>query len=226
MFDEVNRQLQAEGYLTRCGQIIDATLMPLPIQRNGRTENAQIKQGETPEDWSPKKLAHKHVEARWIGKHSKQTFGYKRSVSTDSRYKLIRTVHISPANEGDQPHLLKVLDRGYTALEVLKAGGGRQHIQCCAKPKQALSDTQAGRSRRIARVRARGEHPFAGLRALGGKFLRLQWHLKVLTYNLKRLCWLKTRGWPPSDARSASEVRGIRDSEAKAAGSGTIAVPS
>ena len=48
----------------------------------------------------------------------------------------------------------------------------------------------------------RGEHPFAGLRALGGKFLRsvglprvnLQLHLKVLTYNLKRMCWLKNNG--------------------------------
>ncbi|WP_174764231.1 transposase, partial [Andreprevotia sp. IGB-42] len=43
LFDEVNRQLQAHGYLARCGQIIDATLVPVPIQRNGRTENAQIK---------------------------------------------------------------------------------------------------------------------------------------------------------------------------------------
>ncbi|MCG9030874.1 IS5 family transposase [Laribacter hongkongensis] len=213
LFDEVNRQLQAEGYLARCGQIIDATLVPVPTQRNGRTENAQIKQGETPEDWSAKKRAHKDVDASWTGKHGKQTFGYKLSVSTDCRYKLIRTVHVSPANEGDQTHLLKVLDRnntsrdlyadrGYTTLEVLKADGWRQHIQRRAKPKQALSKTQTGRNRRISRIRARGEHPFAGLRALGGKFLRcvgllranLQLHLKVLTYNLKRLCWLKNNG--------------------------------
>lgn len=32
LFDEVNRQLQAEGYLARCGQIIDATLVPVPTQ--------------------------------------------------------------------------------------------------------------------------------------------------------------------------------------------------
>ncbi len=107
LFDEVNRQLQAGGYLARCGQIIDATLVPVPTQRNGRTENAQIKQGKTPEGWSARKRAHKDVDARWTGKHGKQTFGYKLSVSTDCRYKLIRTVHVSPANEGDQTHLLK-----------------------------------------------------------------------------------------------------------------------
>ncbi|WP_239900417.1 hypothetical protein [Laribacter hongkongensis] len=56
------------------------------------------------------------------------------------------------ANEGDQTHLLKVLDRnnssrdlyadrGCPVLGILKAGGWRQHIQCRAKPKQALSET-------------------------------------------------------------------------------------
>lgn len=213
LFDEVNRQLQAQGYLARCGQIIDATLVPVPIQRNGRHENAQIKQGETPADWSAKKIAHKDVDARWTEKHGKQTFGYKLSASTDCRYKLIRKVHISPANEGDQTHLEKVVDpantsrdlyadRGYTELDSLEQAGWRQHIQRRAKPKRALSPTQAGRNRRIATTRARGEHPFAGLRQLGGKFLRcigleratLQLQLKAATYNLKRLCWLKEAG--------------------------------
>ena len=64
LFDEVNRQLQAEGYLVRCGQIIDATLVPVPIQNNGRTANAHIKQGKTLEDWSAKTLTHKDVDAR------------------------------------------------------------------------------------------------------------------------------------------------------------------
>ncbi|WP_239891822.1 transposase [Laribacter hongkongensis] len=80
--------------------------MPASTQRNERTGNAQIKQGETPEDWSARKLAHKDVDARWTMKHGKPTFGCKLSVSTDCRYKLIRTVHVSPANEGDQTHLL------------------------------------------------------------------------------------------------------------------------
>jgi hypothetical protein len=32
-------------------QIIDASLVAAPIQRNRRTENAQIKDGEVPADW-------------------------------------------------------------------------------------------------------------------------------------------------------------------------------
>ncbi len=38
------RQSEAKG-----GQIIDATLIPVPIQRNSREENQQIKQGDIPE---------------------------------------------------------------------------------------------------------------------------------------------------------------------------------
>lgn len=113
-------------------------------------------------------------------------------------------MHVSPANEGDQTHLTRVLDRlnssrdvyadrGYTELDSLKQVGWRQYIQRRAKPKQVLSQTQAGLNRPIARIRARGEHPFAGLRQLGGKYLHsiglgratLLLHLKAATYNLK-----------------------------------------
>ena len=87
--------------------------------------------------------------------------------------RLIRRVHVSPASEGDQTHLLKVLDqantsrdvyadRGYTELDELKQAGWRQHVQRRAKPKRELSETQFNRNRRIAKIRARGEHPFAG----------------------------------------------------------------
>ncbi|QNM98937.1 transposase [Chitinimonas koreensis] len=75
-------------------------------------------------------------------------------------------------------------------------------MQRRAKPHRPLSETQARRNRRIARIRARGEHPFAGLRQLGGKVLQriglkraaLQLQLKAATYNLKRLSGLKEAG--------------------------------
>jgi len=80
-------------------------------------------------------------------------------------------------------------------------------------PHRPLSDTQATRNQRIAHIRARGEHQFVGLRQLGGKMLRciglqratLQLQLKVATYNLRNLSWLKEAGvsWR-SDARSMS----------------------
>jgi hypothetical protein len=48
------------------GQIIDATIVPVPIQRNSRDENKQVKAGEIPAEWvdAPHKRAQKDTDAR------------------------------------------------------------------------------------------------------------------------------------------------------------------
>ena len=55
----VSGPLQRAGFLTRGGQIIDASIVNAPIQRNRRDENAAIKQGQVPEDWSAAKRGRK-----------------------------------------------------------------------------------------------------------------------------------------------------------------------
>ncbi len=50
LLQAVNGQLLAHGYLARCGQIIDATLVPAPIQRFTKEDKEQLAQGKTPED--------------------------------------------------------------------------------------------------------------------------------------------------------------------------------
>ena len=52
LFDEFDGYLQRQGYMAMGGQIIDASIVPVPKQRNSRDENAQIKDGDTPEDWA------------------------------------------------------------------------------------------------------------------------------------------------------------------------------
>ena len=49
------------------GQIIDATIVPAPRQRNSRDDNAKIKAGETPAEWEtqPAKDCQKDKDARW-----------------------------------------------------------------------------------------------------------------------------------------------------------------
>jgi IS5 family transposase len=44
LFDAVNRELNKHGYLARCGQIIDATLVPAPRQQLNKDEKALVKQ--------------------------------------------------------------------------------------------------------------------------------------------------------------------------------------
>ena len=54
LFDRFDQHLGAQGYIARGGQIIDATIVAVPRQRNTREENEAIKRGETPDDWEEK----------------------------------------------------------------------------------------------------------------------------------------------------------------------------
>ncbi|MEM9807482.1 MAG: hypothetical protein AAF959_19635, partial [Cyanobacteria bacterium P01_D01_bin.56] len=45
LFEEFEDYLQQSGYPAKDGQIVDATLIPVPKQRNRKPENHQIKQG-------------------------------------------------------------------------------------------------------------------------------------------------------------------------------------
>jgi hypothetical protein len=63
----------------RGGQIIDATIVSVPKQRNTKQENEAIKAGKTPEGWEkqPAKNAQKDKDARWTKKNDESFYGYK-----------------------------------------------------------------------------------------------------------------------------------------------------
>jgi hypothetical protein len=67
LFERFGRHLEAAGYIARGGQIIDATIVPVPKQRNTKEENEAIKAGKTPEGWEqqPTKNAQKDKDERW-----------------------------------------------------------------------------------------------------------------------------------------------------------------
>ena len=216
VFDAVNQQLAKQGYLARGGQIIDATLVPAPVQHNRSKEKELIKEGAMPADWKPAKRRQKDVDATWTKKHGKSHFGYKLSASADQRHKLIRKIKVSTASENDTLHLEDVLDphntsrdlygdKGYVDRERegrLKQEGWRVHIQRKAAKGKPLSACQQRRNTRIARTRARVEHVFGSMGQMGGNVLRciglaratLQLNWKAAAYNLRRLCSLKTCG--------------------------------
>ena len=49
LFEHFDQQLVSQGCRAQKGQIIDASFVDVPRQRNSREENAQLKAGETPE---------------------------------------------------------------------------------------------------------------------------------------------------------------------------------
>ena len=216
----VSGPLQRAGFLTRGGQIIDASIVNAPIQRNRRDENAAIKQGQVPEDWSAAKRAQKDVDARWTRKHGKSFYGYKLHANTDRRWGFIRQHEVTAANVHDSRHFETILDPGNTSRTIradsatanrareaeLKRQGYRADIQHKGHATRPLSQAQQRRNHRIAKDRAFGEHPFARLAQQGGKCLRtigllratVVSGLKVASHNLMRLARLQHRGLVPA----------------------------
>lgn len=209
LFQAVDAQLLRHGYIARCGQIIDATLVSAPIQHFTKAEKAQLDQGRIPEDWSAAKRRQKDLDATHTKKHGKSYHGYKLSIGVDAKHKFIRKITTGSASEHDSTHFDEVLDDGNTSRDVyadkgypsaarsemLQALGYREHIQRKAQPGKPLSDCQKGRNKRIAKTRARVEHPFAQMRHMGGKIIRTMGQarataamtMKAACYNLKRL---------------------------------------
>jgi len=51
LFQQFDRYLAQQGLQARGGQVIDASLVPVPIQRNTRKDNATLQAGECPVEW-------------------------------------------------------------------------------------------------------------------------------------------------------------------------------
>jgi IS5 family transposase len=108
LFARFDASLRAAGYIAMSGQIVDATLVAAPRQRNTAEEKAEIKAGRVPADWTaePAKVRHKDRDARWTVKFTKAkpdaegvvprtdlaipVFGYKSHISIDRGFGFIR----------------------------------------------------------------------------------------------------------------------------------------
>jgi IS5 family transposase len=128
LFQVFNEELKRRGYVATSGQIVDATVVSAPKQRNTKTENALIKEGGVPEAWrdQPSKLAQKDTDARWFVKRNKAKpddtkanpnvdlsiphFGYKNHVCIDRQHGFIRKYCVTPANVYDGRVLGELLD--------------------------------------------------------------------------------------------------------------------
>ena len=73
LFDLFDRQLREASYLAMSGQLVDATIVAAPKQRNTTAEKQAIKEGRIPEEWQarPAKLRQKDRDARWTIKYTK-----------------------------------------------------------------------------------------------------------------------------------------------------------
>lgn len=213
LFEAFSAQIEHAGYRARKGQIVDASIVAAPKQRNSREENAQIKAGEPPEKWSKPKRRQKDVQARWTKKHGKSHYGYKNHISTDRQHKLVRGWQATAANVHDSQVFDELIDPVNTSADIwadsayrsqdneqaLAARGYRSHIHRKGQAGKPLSSRANEANRKRSKVRARVEHIFGQQAAMGGKLIRtigmsrakFKIGMMNLVYNIRRMSWLE-----------------------------------
>ncbi|MBJ7525702.1 MAG: IS5 family transposase [Sphingomonadaceae bacterium] len=136
LFDAFDHRLRTNGYLAMGGQIVDATLIAAPKQRNTQDERDAIKVGKTAQEvWpdQPAKAAQKDTDARWTVKFAKArmaangkpqidiaipSFGYKNHIAIDQRFGFIRKAVVTHGARHDGSQLREVVTTNNTASDV------------------------------------------------------------------------------------------------------------
>lgn len=214
LFSRFEMFLCSEGYEARGGQIVDACIVQVPIQRNKRDENKDIKAGKVPEDWDKNKKSQKDTDARWTKKNGKSYYGYKNHISIDKTSKLIRRYKVTSANEHDVNHFVELLDDNNSSKAVYadsaysSAGNIKKiedlgyidkTIKKAARNKELSKNTKKSNRRRSSR-RARVEHVFGAIRVkakdvtirvIGKARFDVAISLRNLSYNINRYCCLR-----------------------------------
>jgi IS5 family transposase len=223
LFARFHEQLAAQGYVAKSGQMIDATFIEVPRQRNTREENDQIKKDETPADWqkpeNKAQLRQKDVEARWTKKNDEKHYGYKNHINADQENKLIQHYVVTDAAVHDSQAFDFLLD------EKMQEDGGKRDVyadsayrsqekeaqlaaagiasQICEKGVRncPLTAQQKTANRAKSKVRARVEHVFGAQAQMGGHIVRtigaarawVKIGMMNLVYNMVRLGQLQKR---------------------------------
>ncbi len=180
------------------GQIVDATLVAAPRQRNTDTEKAAIKAADEIWPEKPAKARQKDTDARWTVKFSKAkpaadgkpqiniampAFDYKSHICIDRRHGVIRRARITDAAAHDGARLREgLIDPANTASDVwadsaYRSAQNEKFLARIGKVSRIHRRKPEGKPmpKRTARanaansaVRARVEHPFAHLCASEG----------------------------------------------------------
>ena len=209
LFDLFHAALEAKGMFARKGQMVDATFVEVPRQRNSREDNATIKAGKVPAGWEdqPEKARQKDVDARWTRKNDQRHYGYKNHVKVDSRSKLIEAFTVTAASVHDSQVLEELIAEGDPVTYADSAYAGQRCEKVFADKRVAfkpierawrnkpLNGRQKRSNRARSKVRVRVEHVFATMRmcmrrgwnrCLGLRRNRAAIALTNLVYNMVR----------------------------------------
>lgn len=176
LFKKFLDHLQSKHGFKFCkqGTIVDATFVEVPINRNTREENEQIKAGHPSESIASN--PQKDKDARWTKKNEKSFYGYKNHVKVDAKTKVILSSVTTPAQVHDSQAfevLVKKSDKKVFADSAYAGAEIEKHVQTCkleawickkgTKAKE-LTKSQKKGNRKISKTRCRVEHVFAQIK--------------------------------------------------------------
>ena len=214
LFDKFGAELNKAGFEAKKGQIVDASFVNVPKQRNSKDENDEIKGGGRPSsfDESPSKGAQKDTDARWAKKNKETHYGYKDHVVVDVKNKLIRNYDVTSAEVHDSNVFTELLtdntskdvwaDSAYRSEDIedaLKKAGYRSKVHEKGYKNKPLTERQKKSNTRKSRIRAKVEHVFGSItNDQGGIFSRVigfnrnafKIGMMNLVYNFRRFSYL------------------------------------
>jgi IS5 family transposase len=187
LFQCFDEQLWESGLIPKGGQIIDASLVSVPKNRNTRDENKQIKEDKTPESWDeqPNMKRQKDADARWTKKHGKSDYGYKNHINIDKEHKLIRRYAVTDASVHDSQVFDDLIDeengdrsiwadsayRSEAREDQLREQGYRSRIHRKGSSRRGLNKREQATNHRRSKIRARVEHVFGDQHTRQGSIL-------------------------------------------------------
>ena len=218
LFERFDGYLRTHGYQAKRGQILDATIVPVPRQHISKEEKEQLDKGEIPQDWqeNPHRMSQRDLDASWTKKNQTSYFGYKDHISVDVEYGFVRNYSVTDAAVHDSQALGDILDVDNEGDGVWADSAYRSAVieaflvllDWCSEINERgyrnhpLTDEQKQSNREKSKTRAKVEHVFGTwVNEMGGKLLRAigieritaNLGLRNLAYNLKRFVYLETR---------------------------------
>lgn len=210
LFELFTNKLIENGIVAKEGALVDASFIDVPIQRNKRSENKEIKEDKIPQSFTdnPNKLRQKDCDARWTKKNNKNEYGYKDHISSDQKTKIITKYIITPSSTHDSQVLKDLVDKDDSVLyadsaykskdieEYLKTNNIKSKVIKRAYRNTKLTNKEHKENYKHSKTRVRVEHIFGTLTLQMNNALRLtsigidritsSVGLMNLTYNLVR----------------------------------------
>jgi transposase, IS5 family len=179
LFNAFDAQLLEKGFIAKEGKIVDASIVPVPVQHFTKEEKEALEKGETPKSWEekPARASQRDTEAEWTKKHKKSYFGYKNHIKSD-RKKLIRSFEVTPANDHDSQLMATLIDGNDAGEEMhgdsayvgkpiesqLRKNKIKNRLHKKAFKNTPLSEYQMKQNKGKSKIRARVEHVFGAMK--------------------------------------------------------------